>query len=123
MDTPHNAETNRPDTATELRAAVEARKELGPDMEDHVIEAFLARIQSRVDSISQSSARPVQRPNSARNERVQVEIVAGSLALAIPLMAIAGGIAGGIGVFCVVFGVVAINLLYFIDRWVRMNLS
>jgi hypothetical protein len=34
----------------ELTAAVEARKELGPDHEDAVVASFLARIQNEIDA-------------------------------------------------------------------------
>jgi hypothetical protein len=37
-------------TSEELRAAVEARKELGPDHEDAVLASFLARIENEIDA-------------------------------------------------------------------------
>jgi hypothetical protein len=107
----------------ELKAAVEARRELGPDFEDHVLETFLARIQQQVDAqLAQRKAdKPAKAGKPMKGERVQVEIVAGTFALAIPLMAISQVTAGAVGVLFVMLGVVAVNLLYFIDRWVRMN--
>jgi hypothetical protein len=119
---PDGQRLNDSEMRTDLRASVAARRELPPEFEDQVLEAFLARIESRVDQqIAEraTSARPAR--ESARSERVQVEVIAGSFGLSIPLMAIAGDIAQGPGVFAVVFGLVAVNLLYFIDRWVRMN--
>jgi hypothetical protein len=56
-----------------------------------------------------------------KGERVQVEVIAGTFALAIPFMAIAQVTAHGFGVAFVMLGVVAVNLRYFIDRWVRMS--
>lgn len=116
------------DMNTELKAALQARQELGPEMDDHLVEAFLARIQTQVDA--RVAARIAAEPKGAKptkssraGERVQVEVVAGSMALAIPLMAIAGNIAHTVGVVFVVMGVVIINLLYYIDRWVRFQLD
>lgn len=112
------------DVGPELKAAVQARRELGPDLEDQVLEAFLARVQQRIDSevnqslAQRSGSRPVKRGG---NEWALVAAVLGGLALMIPLMAIAGDIAGAFGVVVVVLGVVAISLLYFVDRWVRFD--
>jgi hypothetical protein len=108
---------------SELKAAVAARRELGPEFEDHVLEAFLARIQQQVDA-QLARLQPQKPPRPAKpikGDRVQVEIVGGIFALAIPLMAIAQVTAGAVGVLFVMIGVVAVNLLYFIDRWVRMS--
>lgn len=108
--------------ASELKAAVLARRELDPDMEDHLIEAFLARIELRVDSqVSRQleefkSSLPVKDKKKAKTGP-DTTVIFGTLALAIPLMAIAANVAGPFGVFLVMTGVVAVILLYFIDRW------
>jgi hypothetical protein len=108
-----------------LQAAVHARRELGPEMEDHVLEAFLARIQRRSEGLSappvaQSGSKPVSK---GRDESVDIGAVVGPFALAIPLVAIAGGIAGALGVFFVMCAVAVVEIFYFIDRWVRFNLK
>jgi hypothetical protein len=109
----------------ELKATLEARRELGPEMEDHLVEAFLAKVQSRVDAQLATQAKDAKKQVSrgTRHEGVSVEMIAAPMALAIPLVAIAGGIAGKIGIIAVIFGLVAIELLYFIDRWVRFNMQ
>jgi hypothetical protein len=38
------------DSHRELRAAIEARKELGPDHEDAVVASFLARIEGEIEA-------------------------------------------------------------------------
>jgi predicted phage tail protein len=107
--------------ASDLKAAVGARRELSDDMEDHVLEAFLARVQSQVDArVQQQVAQAMAtRPNRSKGggEGHLVGVVTGSLALAIPLIAIAAAGAGSVGVFFVMAGVVLVNLLFFIDRW------
>jgi hypothetical protein len=115
------ARLNHEDLA-ELKASVAARRELGPELEDHVLEAFLARIQQQVDAqITQRPQKAAKAAKPMKGERVQVEVIAGTFALAIPLMAIAQITAQGLGVAFVMLGVIAVNLLYFIDRWVRMG--
>lgn len=109
------------DVGSELKAAYAARQELGPAMEDEVIDAFVARINERLDgqlASNEPHAVPVRPP---KGEHVNPLIPVGTLGVAIPLMAIAGDIAGGVGVVAVILGVVAVNLLYFIDRWVRFG--
>jgi hypothetical protein len=108
---PTDAELRR-----DLEAAVGARNELGPEMEQHVIEVFLSRIEQRIDArIEQATAelRKAQKPKSEDSGPHFVEVVAPSLALSIPLVAIAGAMTGGVGVAAVMTGVFAINLLYF----------
>jgi hypothetical protein len=108
--------------ASDLKAAVGARRELGPEMEDEVLEAFLARVEERVDArvARQSGSRPI-----ANSKRADIEspvvVVAGSLVLTVPSLAIAGDIAGALGLVLVVTALIALNLLYFIDRWVRIS--
>ena len=89
----------------EVRAAIEARKELGAELEPAVIDAFVARIEKSIVK------RDDQREKALKRRRDhQKEMVLGAMALSIPLMAIAAiftGLAGVIAV-CVAIGVVAI---------------
>jgi hypothetical protein len=90
----------------ELQAAVEARRELGPEMEPAVIDAFLERIEQRV---AKSGGDPEQ---ALKRRRVhQKEMVLGSMAISIPLMAIAGIFAGLAGVITVCVALVAIAVV------------
>jgi hypothetical protein len=102
----------------DLQATLGARDELGPEMEDHVIDAFLARIEQRIETrVEQAVAevRKSNRPNSAPAGGANfAAVVAPSLALSIPLIAIAAAGAGSLGVMAVMGTVFAINLLYFV---------
>lgn len=108
---------------TELKAAVNARRELGPEMEDHVLEAFLARVQGHLEGLrgqpAESGSKPVKKE---RTDAIDVGAVVGPFALAIPLSAIAGQAAGGFGIFFVMAAVAVVEIFYFIDRWVRFNM-
>lgn len=89
----------------EIEAAIEARKELGAELEPAVVDSFVERIEK---SLVQ---RDDQREKALKRKRDhQKEMVLGAMALSIPLMAIAAiftGLAGVIAV-CVAIGVVAI---------------
>jgi VIT1/CCC1 family predicted Fe2+/Mn2+ transporter len=89
----------------ELRSAIEARRELGEEMEPAVIDAFVARIEQRIAARDDQSERALERKRDH-----QKEMVLGSMAIAIPMLAIAAvftGLAGVIAV-CVALAVIAI---------------
>jgi uncharacterized Zn finger protein (UPF0148 family) len=107
------------DVSAELRASVEARRELGPDMEDHVVESFLSRLDDRMSvQIDEQVARqipkgsPKGRTGGIHSLPEPALVVIGSLALAIPLM----GAGGEFAAIPVMVAVVLINLFYFVFR-------
>ena len=89
----------------ELEAAIEARKELGAELEPAVIDSFVERIEKSIVKRDEQHEKALKR----RRDH-QKEMVLGAMALSIPLMAIAAiftGLAGVIAV-CVAIAVVAI---------------
>jgi hypothetical protein len=105
------------EVATDLKAAVQARRELGGDLEEHVLEAFLARVQERIDAqvrqqLQGSGSHPVARGHKGA---VRGWVLPTSLAMCIPLVAIAGASGGAVGIVVVlgaVLGLFAIFLEY-----------
>jgi hypothetical protein len=89
----------------EAEAALEARRELGPAYEDEVVDALVDKIEQRL-----AERRP------ARREGAITPLVLGSLGLSIPLIAIAGGVAGLAGVIAVCFAIVLVNLFVVISH-------
>lgn len=89
----------------ELHAAIEARRELGTEMEPAVIDAFVERIEQRLAERGGESEQALKRRRAH-----QKEMVLGAMALSIPLMAIAAIFAGlaGIIAVCVALGVIAL---------------
>ena len=89
----------------ELQAAIEARKELGAELEPALIDSFVERIEQRLVQ------RDDQREKALKRKRDhQREMVLGAMGISIPLMLIAAiftGLAGVIAV-CVAIAVVAI---------------
>jgi small-conductance mechanosensitive channel len=89
----------------ELEAAIEARKELGAEMEPAVIDAFVERIERRLADTSGTSDEALRR----RREH-QKEMILGAMGISIPLFAVAAiftGLAGVLAV-CAVLAVIAI---------------
>jgi hypothetical protein len=89
----------------ELAAAIEARKELGEEMEPALVDSFVERIERQLAERSGESERSLK----ARREH-QKEMVLGAMGISVPLFVVAAiftGLAGVIAV-CVMLGVVAI---------------
>jgi small-conductance mechanosensitive channel len=89
----------------ELQAAIEARKEVGAEMEPAVIDAFVARIEQRLAERDEERERALK-----RKREHQKEMVLGAMGISIPLLAIAAiftGLAGVIAV-CAALAVIAI---------------
>jgi hypothetical protein len=89
----------------ELQAAIEARKELGEEMEPALVDAFVERIERRLAERTGESERSLKQKRDH-----QREMVLGAMGISIPLMAVAAlftGLAGVIAV-CAAIAVVAI---------------
>jgi hypothetical protein len=89
----------------ELRSVMAARKELGDEMEPAVIDAFVARIEARLADRTDESDRALK----LRRDH-QKEMVLGSMAISIPLLAIAAIFTGlqGVIAVCVALAVIAV---------------
>jgi hypothetical protein len=70
----------------ELQAALEARKELGPEHEEHLVAGFVDKIEKEIDR------RVDERLATRTRRRGGSALHPGNLALCIPIVAIAGGI-------------------------------
>jgi len=92
----------------ELRAVLAARKELGPSHEEELIQGFLERLERRVGQASPDSQELKRRRDH------QKEMILGGMAISIPLLAIAGGIAGLPGIVAVCAALIAVA--YFASR-------
>lgn len=98
----------------DLEATLEARRELGPEYEPALVEAFADRveqvIEARVDA-SLAAAEQRRTDEKARSGR-QFAMGISSLALGIPLTAIAGGIADVTGIAVAWAGIALVNASY-----------
>ncbi|MFB6720722.1 hypothetical protein ACFCV3_11200 [Kribbella sp. NPDC056345] len=104
------------DVRKDLRAAVAARQELGPEYEAEIIEGFLERLdaQRRATALPE----PVQPPAYPSREKdpggLALAIV--SIVAAIPITAIAADMIGPFGVVVSWAGLVGINLARSVSR-------
>jgi hypothetical protein len=89
----------------EVRSVMAARSELGEEMEPAVVDAFVARIEARLADRKTESERALKLQRDH-----QKEMVLGSMALSIPLLAIAAVFTGlaGVVVVCVALAVIAV---------------
>jgi hypothetical protein len=90
----------------EVRAAIQARTELGAEMEPAVIDAFVERVERRLADRAGAGDLALQ-----RKREHQKEMVLGSMAISIPLLAIAAIFTGLAGVIAVCVALVAIAIV------------
>lgn len=89
----------------DLHAAIEARRELGSDLEPELVESFVARIEERLTKRPSTTAR-----REGREGSFVLALV--SVGAGIPLTAIALHQAGLVALLVVWIGIVLVNLGY-----------
>jgi len=97
-----SASEERAAVRDELTAALAARRELGEELEPQLIDGFVERIERRLEQRAQPLA-----PSRDRGNELALAIV--SMLFAIPMLAIAGGTAGLLGVVAVCVALVLVN--------------
>ncbi|MDA0635646.1 hypothetical protein OUY22_19680 [Nonomuraea sp. MCN248] len=99
------------DVRDELRATIDARRDLGPDYEAALVDSLADRldatITARVEAELKRRGKEVKRKED--NPRSIVPIVLGSMAIGIPLTAIASQ-AGTVGLLVAWLSIVLINI-------------
>jgi small-conductance mechanosensitive channel len=94
------------ETREELQAAIEARKELGAELEPAVIESFVERIERRLIERDLAGDQALKRKRAH-----QKEMVLGAMGLSIPLLAIAAIFTGLAGVIAVLAALAVIAIV------------
>jgi hypothetical protein len=89
----------------EMGAAIEARKELGADLEPEVIDAFVERIEHRLASQKVTSEQALKQ----RRDH-QREMLLGAMGISVPLLLIAAIFTGlpGVVAVCAALAVIAV---------------
>jgi hypothetical protein len=90
----------------ELRTAIEARTELGEEMEPAVVDAFVERIERRLAERAADDERALKRTRD-----YQKEMILGSMGISIPLFAVAAIFTGIPGVVAVLVALVVIAVI------------
>lgn len=117
---PHARPAATPSTREELRAIIATRRDLGPEYEDALVDSFLDKLDVEIDARVRNEVtaqmRQQQAPAAAGKKDSGVGVALGSLALSIPLTAIAGNTAGGPGLLLAWGGIIAVNLAFALGR-------
>jgi len=104
------------DIRQDMRATVEARRDLGPEYESALIESFVSRLEAAIAQrpLTETRAAPAPRPRGG--ERSSALIVLGSMGLGIPLTTIAAAQAGTAGLLLAWGGIIVINFIHVLGR-------
>ena len=94
-------------TREDVDSLVEARRELGDEMEPAVVDAFLDRVEAAAEARA-AERRPM--PSDARGEQLALSIV--SLATGIPITAIAAEQGGILGIVAAWIGILGVNVAF-----------
>jgi hypothetical protein len=113
------------DIRQDMRATIEARRDLGPDYEAALVESFVERldesiarrVRAEMHAAGGRSPHPSHPSPPPKGGNGSVPIALGSMALGIPLTAIAAQSAGPAGLLLVWGSMVAINLAHALGRW------
>jgi hypothetical protein len=97
----------------ELSAAVEARRELGQELEPHVIDGFLERVGKAIDERVDQRLKKAA-PDHGDKGRIGLAFI--SLLFGIPLTGIGAGTTGLAGLLVVWAGIVLVNFAYALKR-------
>ena len=101
-----------PDLRQELEATLHARAETGRELEPQLVEGFVDKIEAEIERRSAERYAQHRPPKPPLN----VAVPLGSLALAIPLLGIAGGVAGFPGVLLICAAIVLVNAFYYLSN-------
>jgi hypothetical protein len=119
-------------TPDEIRAAAETHSELGPEYQSAVIDSFIDKVGREIDARVDARMRsqqptpypgpypgpyqgqlPMPAPHQSNPARAQFALAVVSMALGIPLSAIAlGNHAGNLALFIIWLGITTINVAY-----------
>lgn len=101
----------------ELRAVLEARRELGPDYDPALVESFLDKVEAGIAARvrAEVDARVPERERSKGRSDPSFALAMGSLGFGIPLTAMTAS-AGLTGLLVTWGGIVAVNVVYALNR-------
>lgn len=99
-------EPSNANRSPEIQATLAARRELGPEYDDHFIERLVTQLTQAQQRVPVAPA--ARQADLSTNQRTAIAIC--SLIFGIPLIAIAGEVAGGVGLAVAFAALVLINL-------------
>ena len=94
----------------DVKAAVAARRELGPDYDDAVADALVARVEAALEARGKTLSKAGKEAKAAQERALGMAL--GSLGIGVPLTAIAGGITGLPGIVTAWAGIAVVNVAF-----------
>ena len=110
QQSPQAARATQEDVRRDLQASLEARRELGPDYDEHFLDALVEKLNRQVQ---QTQQRQVVKSKSSDNS---LALAICSLIFGIPIVAIAGGEADLVGIIVACAMIVGVNLAFNFSR-------
>jgi hypothetical protein len=110
QQSPQAAQATQDDIRRDLQASLEARRELGPSYDDHFIDALIEKLNRQVQQTQQT--REVKSEHSEHS----LALAICSLVFGIPIVAIAGGEAGLVGIIVAAAMIVGVNIAFNLRR-------
>ncbi|MQA01292.1 MAG: hypothetical protein GEV07_00720 [Streptosporangiales bacterium] len=105
--------------SADLHAALDARRELGPEYEGALVEGFLERLEQTIDArIDSRLAQQPSRPARQGMDGGQLALGIVTTALGVPLtgIAVVAGNTGVVGLIIVWLGILVVNLAAAVSR-------
>ena len=97
----------------ELQVALHARQELSPEHEPEIVEAFLERVGKAIDArVDERVAEHEDDDDDVDFAPGAIGVAIGSIALGIPITAVAGSNGGVPGIVVAWIGIVLVNIVY-----------
>lgn len=97
----------------ELEVAIHARQELSPEHEPEIVEAFLERVGNAIDARVDERIAEQESGDDVGFDTGAIGVAIGSIALGIPITAVAASNGGGVpGVVVAWIGIVLVNIAY-----------
>jgi hypothetical protein len=102
------------EVVTDLKSAIEARRELGGELEEQVLEAFLAQVQQRIDAQvnEQLEKNGFKSPAEKRKGNAPAWVFPASLLLSLPMVAAAGFYGGALGIVAVMVALISVTAIW-----------
>ncbi len=100
----------------DLRASLEARRELGPEMDDMLISSFIQRLDREIDARLDARIGELSRGRAVRQRGTSGWAIAATMLFSFPLVGIAGQFAGAVGVVFALVIVLLFNIMWALRR-------
>jgi sugar (pentulose or hexulose) kinase len=111
---PQAARATQEDIRRDLQASLEARRELGPEYDEHFLDALVEKLTKQVQQTQQTQQET--HVSTGKHSDNSLALAICSLIFGIPIVAIAGGETGLTGIIVACAMIVGVNLAFNLRR-------